>query len=160
MGGFQMNARKLYRECAMANKARLMGDWLRVASLAALASLALPSGEVLAATLGGSSGGGFAAVAEEFLYSQLYYLPNFIAAVCFVGGILAMVSGVLKLKEHAENPSQHKMGPGIARMFAGSALVSLPSFVGWVWDTSSLGGGAYVSFMGFNSGMSSWTPGG
>lgn len=87
-----------------------------------------------------------------FASEELTYIPNLIAAVCYIVGIGMMVGGVMKLKDHAENPGQNKMAPGVARMFAGSALVTLPTFMGWVQNTMMIVGST-VPFTSFQSGM-------
>ena len=39
------------------------------------------------------------------LTSQISTIPQFVSAILWVGGTVLMGAGVLKLKEHAENPT-------------------------------------------------------
>ena len=53
-------------------------------------------------------------------------LPGLISAISYGLGLLLGVLGVLKLKDHVENPTQTPLRSGIIRLLAGGALFALP----------------------------------
>ena len=53
-------------------------------------------------------------------------LPGLLTGVAYMIGLLMGVLGVLKLKDHVENPSQTKLKDGAIGMVAGGALFALP----------------------------------
>ena len=65
------------------------------------------------------------AVAQDIVASS-EQLPGLIAAISYLLGILFGVLGVLKLKDHVENPTQTTLRSGLIRLLAGGALFALP----------------------------------
>lgn len=53
-------------------------------------------------------------------------LPGMVTGIAYMMGLLLGVLGVLKLKDHVENPSQTPMKDGAIRLAAGGALFALP----------------------------------
>lgn len=53
-------------------------------------------------------------------------LPGLITGISYMLGLLMGVMGVLKLKDHVENPTQTPMKDGAVRLAAGGALFGLP----------------------------------
>ncbi len=53
-------------------------------------------------------------------------LPGLISIVSYMAGLALGVLGVLKLKDHVENPSQTPLKDGAVRLGAGGALLALP----------------------------------
>lgn len=53
-------------------------------------------------------------------------LPGLIAAIAYGLGILAGVLGVLKLKDHVENPAQKPLNEAVIRLAVAGALFALP----------------------------------
>lgn len=53
-------------------------------------------------------------------------LPQLISIGAYIFGTLFMVLGVLKIKEHVENPQQTQLKEGAMKLAAGGALFSLP----------------------------------
>ncbi len=53
-------------------------------------------------------------------------LPGLITGVSYMLGLLMGVIGVMKLKDHVENPTQTPMKDGAIRLAAGGALFALP----------------------------------
>ncbi|MEM7651101.1 MAG: hypothetical protein AAF204_03340 [Pseudomonadota bacterium] len=53
-------------------------------------------------------------------------LPGLITGVSYMIGLLMGVVGVMKLKDHVENPTQTPMKDGAIRLAAGGALFGLP----------------------------------
>ena len=53
-------------------------------------------------------------------------LPGLVTSVSYMIGMLMGVVGVMKLKDHVENPTQTPMKDGAIRLAAGGALFGLP----------------------------------
>ncbi|MBX2834265.1 MAG: hypothetical protein KTR28_04750 [Micavibrio sp.] len=53
-------------------------------------------------------------------------LPGLIASISYLVGMLMGVLGVVKIKDHVENPTQTPMREGAVRLAAGGALFALP----------------------------------
>jgi hypothetical protein len=53
-------------------------------------------------------------------------LPGLVAAFSYVLGVLLGITGLLKIKEHAENPTQTPLRTGVIRLIVGGMLFSLP----------------------------------
>ncbi len=60
------------------------------------------------------------------LIASLRNLPGLIAAISYALALLLGVLGVLKLKDHVENPAQTSLRSGMIRFIAGGALFALP----------------------------------
>lgn len=67
-------------------------------------------------------------------------LPGLVTGFAYVMGILFGVTGVLKLREHVENPEQTPLREGFIRLLVGGALFSLPTVYEAV-DAAIRGGG-------------------
>jgi hypothetical protein len=53
-------------------------------------------------------------------------LPGLVTGISYMMGLLLGVLGILKLKDHVENPSNTPMKDGAIRLAAGGALFGLP----------------------------------
>lgn len=53
-------------------------------------------------------------------------LPGLLAGVSYMLGTLLGVLGILKVKDHVENPSSVKLQDGAIRLIAGGGLFALP----------------------------------
>jgi len=76
------------------------------------------------------------------LTSEVSTVPQFVSAIFWVGGAVMMGAGILKLKEHAENPTQTPVRQGVARLAVGAALLTIPFFAQFAYNTLSAGNGA------------------
>ena len=61
------------------------------------------------------------------IISSLRNVPALISAVAYLLGLLFGVLGLLKLKDHIENPDQNPMKDGVIRLLVGGALFALPT---------------------------------
>ena len=68
---------------------------------------------------------GLKELTENFIDNTLN-LPGLISIVSYMAGLALGVLGVLKLKDHVENPSQTPLKDGAVRLGAGGALLALP----------------------------------
>lgn len=57
-------------------------------------------------------------------------LPGLMTALTYLLGVIFGIAGVLKLKEHTENPSQTPFHVPVTRFLAGGALLALPAIIG------------------------------
>lgn len=62
----------------------------------------------------------------ENINRSMIKAPNFISFVGYIGGLLLVVTGILKFKDHVDNPMQHPISGGIKRLLAGGMMFSLP----------------------------------
>ncbi len=53
-------------------------------------------------------------------------LPGLVSAVCYMMGLLFAVLGMLKIKDHVENPSQTQLKDGAIRLAVGGGLFAIP----------------------------------
>mgnify|MGYP006430585113 CR=1 FL=1 len=81
-----------------------------------------PSATVSAGTSGGND---FSQIANNIITS-ITSLPALISGLAYLGGTLFGVLGILKIKDHVENPSQTKLKDGAIQLAAGGGLFALP----------------------------------
>ena len=78
--------------------------------------------------------------AAENLGAQAGQIGKLITAGAFVGGIVMLASGLMKLKQAAETQGQQvKYSEGMWRVGVGAGLVAIPAFGGMLTNTFSLG---------------------
>lgn len=85
-----------------------------------------------AATFIGMVSGVESAFASNFnqivknMEASISNIPGLISGISYMMGILLGVLGILKIKDHVENPGQHPLQQGAIRLAAGGALFALP----------------------------------
>lgn len=67
----------------------------------------------------------FNAIASN-ITSSIADLPGLLAGLSYMFGLLLAVLGIMKIKDHVENPSQTPLKDGAIRLLAGGALFALP----------------------------------
>ncbi len=67
-------------------------------------------------------------------------LPGLISAMSYLFGVLLAVLGVMKIKDHVENPTQTPLKDGAIRLAAGGALFALPIVLEAMTNTVGTGG--------------------
>lgn len=77
-------------------------------------------------------------------------LPGVVAVVAYLLGLLFGVAGLLKLKEHVENPEQTALREPVIRLLAGGALFAIPTVYNAMFGLVGDGGtwGSITSFFG------------
>jgi hypothetical protein len=75
------------------------------------------------------------------LRGALEDIPGFIAAGTYLLGLLFGVTGILKLKEHVEQPEQNQLREGVIRLLVGGAMFAMPSIYQAVYQAFGPGGG-------------------
>lgn len=81
------------------------------------------------AAFAGAAGGGakksFNDIGENII-GGIDQLPGLVTGVSYMLGTLLAVLGILKVKDHVENPSQTPLQHGLIRLAAGGGLFALP----------------------------------
>lgn len=62
----------------------------------------------------------------ENIVGGIETLPGLVTGIAYMLGILLAVLGILKIKDHVENPGQTPLQHGIIRLAAGGGLFALP----------------------------------
>lgn len=76
-------------------------------------------------TAGGSSNRNFSDISENIIDS-IHALPGLLSGLSYLVGTLMGVLGILKVRDHVENPSQTPLKEGAIRITSGGALFALP----------------------------------
>src|ERR1700733_8194798 len=116
------------------HKEKFMSDVFKGLLVATVVAMALPDAALAQAVQGGVDLG---SAATNITAADVGPLAPLISALFWVAGGVLMGAGALKLKEHAENPTQTPMRQGIARMAVGAALLTIPFFSQFVTNTLS-----------------------
>lgn len=72
-----------------------------------------------------AAGNNFSNIAEN-ISKSISDLPGLLAALAYLFGILLAVLGIMKIKDHVENPSNTPLKDGAIRLLAGGALFAIP----------------------------------
>ncbi|MCB1682382.1 MAG: hypothetical protein H6858_09745 [Rhodospirillales bacterium] len=91
----------------------------------------------------------FSSIAQNITLS-IASIPGLLTALAYLFGILLGVLGVLKIKDHVENPTQTPLKDGAIRLAAGGILFALPILfeaMSTTLDSNSNGQGASASQM-------------
>jgi len=89
------------------------------------------SAAVIVGTMAGAEdaladgGNDFSAIAEN-ITGSIASVPGMLTGVSYMLGTLLGVLGILKIKDHVENPSQTPLQHGAVRLASGGALFALP----------------------------------
>lgn len=75
--------------------------------------------------VGNAPGADFSDIATNIITS-IASLPGLLSGVAYMFGILLAVLGILKIKDHVENPGNTPLKDGAIRLAAGGALFALP----------------------------------
>ncbi len=67
-------------------------------------------------------------------------LPGLVSALAYLFGVLLAVLGVMKIKDHVENPTQTPLKDGAIRLAAGGALFAIPIILEAMSETIDAGG--------------------
>ncbi len=104
---------------------------------------AFTAGVLLSATPADAAGvNDFSSIATN-INTSISSIPGLLTAMAYLFGILIGVLGILKIKDHVENPSNTPLKDGAIRLAAGGALFALPIMYQAMMAT--IGSGATVS---------------
>ena len=89
----------------------------------------------------------FSSISQN-ITSSVASIPGLLTALAYLFGILIGVLGILKIKDHVENPSNTPLKDGAIRLAAGGALFALPIIYEAMTNTvGSNGAGASAAAM-------------
>lgn len=112
--------------------------------VSALVVIALMSGAEDALAVGGRSGKNFSTIADN-ISGSIERLPGLLTGVSYMLGILLGVLGILKIKDHVENPTQTPLQHGAIRLVAGGGLFALPIVYEAMQSTVGTGSSATIA---------------
>ena len=99
----------------------------------------MTSGMLVAGTEEAAAGGNnFSKIAAN-MTTSISDLPGLLSAMAYLFGILLGVLGVMKIKDHVENPTQTPLKDGAIRLAAGGALFALPILFESMFNTVGKG---------------------
>ena len=73
--------------------------------------------------------------------TSIQNLPGLLTGLAYMFGILLGVLGILKIKDHVENPQQNPLKDGAIRLAAGGGLFALPIVYEAMRETIGQGSG-------------------
>lgn len=82
----------------------------------------------------------FSTIAEN-IAASVGSLPGLISALAYLFGTLIGVLGIMKIKDHVENPTQTPLKDGAIRLAAGGGLFALPIIYDSMFTTVDQGTG-------------------
>ncbi len=88
-----------------------------------------------------AGGNNFNSIANN-VNDSISSLPGLISALAYLFGVLLAVLGIMKIKDHVENPSQTPIKEGAIRLLAGGCLFALPIILEAMYETAGAGAGA------------------
>ena len=71
------------------------------------------------------AGNNFSAISTN-IATSIADLPGLMSAIAYLMGVILGILGVLKIKDHVENPTQTPLKDGAVRLAVGGALFALP----------------------------------
>jgi hypothetical protein len=80
----------------------------------------------------------FGSIAQN-ITNSVASIPGLLSALAYLFGILLGVLGIMKIKDHVENPSQTPLKDGAIRLAAGGALFALPIIFEAMFETVGSG---------------------
>lgn len=80
----------------------------------------------------------FSNIAEN-ITTSIQDVPGLLTGLSYMFGILIGVLGILKIKDHVENPGQTPLKDGAVRLAAGGALFALPIIYEAMRETIDVG---------------------
>ena len=102
-------------------------------------SAAFTTGVLMSSSPAHAAANDFSSIAQN-ITSSVSSLPGLLTALAYLFGILIGVLGILKIKDHVENPSNTPLKDGAIRLCAGGALFALPIIFESMTNTSGNAG--------------------
>ncbi|MGH1456381.1 MAG: hypothetical protein ACRBDI_06340 [Alphaproteobacteria bacterium] len=99
----------------------------------------LTAGALATTTESASAANNFGSIASN-VNSSISLLPSIISSLAYLFGVLLAVLGVMKIKDHVENPSQTPLKDGAIRLLIGGVLFALPIILEAMTETVGTNG--------------------
>ena len=90
------------------------------------------------------------------IISSFQNIPGLLSIMCYITGIILVILGVIKIKEHMEKPDQTPLKEGATKLVVGGALLAVPFLLDVVLNTITAGGAGTVA--GVSVKKVAWTP--
>ncbi len=87
------------------------------------------------------------------IIKSLQNVPGLVSAVAYLLGLVMGVTGILKTKEHIENPNQTALREGVIRFLIGGSLLALPMVIAAAHNTIANAGSVQGAVSGILGGM-------
>ena len=116
------------------------------------AGAALTMGMLASNQVQAAAGNNFSSIATN-INTSISSLPGLLTGLSYLFGILLGVLGIMKIKDHVENPTQTPLKDGAIRLAAGGALFALPIVFESMFETVGSGSNAQAATLnavGFN----------
>lgn len=95
-----------------------------------------------------AGGNNFGSIGSNIIDS-ISQLPSLLSGLAYMFGILLAVLGIMKIKDHVENPGQTPLKDGSIRLAAGGALFAIPIVSDAM--TTTIGSGTAASVASLNT---------
>lgn len=92
---------------------------------AGVTGMLVASAPAQAQTVIGGNNNDWSTIAQN-ISNSIALMPGMLSGIAYMMGMLFGALGVLKLKDHVENPTQTPLKDGAIRMASGGALFALP----------------------------------
>ena len=102
------------------------------------------AGAMLASSQAYAGGNNFSKIGENVVLS-IATLPGLLTGLSYMLGIVIGVLGVLKIKDHVENPNNTPLKDGAIRLAAGGGLFALPIIYEAMFNTVGSGIGSQAA---------------
>lgn len=112
---------------------------------------AMTAGMLVGSSPAHANGGNDWSSIAQIIVTSVSDLPGLLTALAYLMGILFGVLGVLKIKDHVENPSQTPLKEGAIRLAAGGALFALPIITEAMTNTITDGTGVAATSAPLNA---------
>lgn len=115
--------------------------------LTAYTSASLVTGLMASKDAHASGGGNTFTTISKTITDQIGGLPGFITAISYIMGVMFAVLGILKIKDHVENPSNTPLKEGAIRLAVGGGLFTIPLITEAMQNLVGTGAGVEVQKM-------------
>ena len=119
----------------------------KMMGVSAMVAVGLMTGAESANAAGAGGGKSFNSVAGDII-GGIASLPGLVTGISYMLGVLLAVLGLLKIKDHVENPGNAKLKDGVIYLAIGGALFAVPIITTAMFeliDPAGTGGGAVTS---------------
>ncbi len=106
-------------------------------------SAAITAGMIMGSAGDAFAGNTFSTISDN-IGTSIGTLPGLISGLSYLFGVLLGVLGVMKIKDHVENPTQTPLKDGAIRLASGGALFALPMLFDAMFNTVGTGNQAAV----------------
>ncbi|MCB1651641.1 MAG: hypothetical protein KDI46_06275 [Alphaproteobacteria bacterium] len=112
---------------------------LKKAPLMGRLGAAVMAGAVMMPSVSHAGTNDFSTVAKS-ISDSISGIPGLLTALAYLMGVVLGILGVLKIKDHVENPTQTPLKDGAIRLAIGGALFALPMLFQVMFNTVDEGG--------------------